>query len=133
MIRVVVVPEKYQHIIPSDFVYDATKTLDLIEPEWDRIVCKPSIFEPPMFDSHNLPSYLGPLFEVTKFGGKHNDDWSMSFEMPFSQIRETLKHDPRLISVIHFNAIGPSIIPGDKYSSKLWKQKLDKENSLFAR
>lgn len=132
MIRAVVIPERYQHLVPSDFAYDATHTLDLIESEWDKIVCKPYIIEYPNEHGRIVPVYDGPMWQVYINATKHSDEWTMSFQMPFDLIRETIKHDPKLTSIIFFQSFGQNVRPYDNVAVKQWLNRLDKESSLFA-
>src|SRR3990167_9280862 len=103
MIRSVVIPTAYIKHIPADFHVDAKKCIEHMDAEFDEVMCTPEVFL-----DEDPPAYVGPLWKLTKnFNmGKETETWTFTFSMPFSMMRELLKNDPGMISLINAPAGG---------------------------
>ena len=132
MIRGVIIPAQHIKYTPSDFAFDAMNCIDRIKADFDEIVCSPIVYM-----DEKPPFYEGPCWKLSK-----GNYFEFTFSMPFSMMREVIKNDPELVSIVAAPKGGALASSSDPYdlnnliqdrkAMHALKDKIEDERGRFA-
>lgn len=106
MDRLVWVAEHDRAIVPSDFVHDAGRIMQLMADDWEQVVCEPEIIREPGQEPYLLLPKWSFVWTEQPGGQRHANQVAT----PFWRMEQMARADPHLYEVrLAFLGLAPGV------------------------